>query len=99
MSIQTPEELEALKRIGRIVALALKEMAASVRPGMTTLELDQIGEAVQTLLPEVQKTLRILSADLDGLQTTINEANDLLNDSNRANVASTLKNLNGTLAD
>jgi methionyl aminopeptidase len=48
MSIQTPEELEALKRIGRIVGLALKEMAAKVKPGMTTLELDQIGEAVLT---------------------------------------------------
>jgi methionyl aminopeptidase len=46
MSIQTPEELEAMQRIGRIVGLALQEMAARVKPGMTSLELDQIGEAV-----------------------------------------------------
>ena len=48
MSIHTPEELEALKRIGRIVGLTLQEMVATVKPGMTTVELDRIGEAVLT---------------------------------------------------
>lgn len=46
MSITTPEELEGLLRIGRIVARALKEMSSSLRPGLTTLELDRIGEEV-----------------------------------------------------
>jgi methionyl aminopeptidase len=46
MSITSEEELAALRRIGRIVGLTLKEMAASVKPGMTTAELDAIGAAV-----------------------------------------------------
>jgi methionyl aminopeptidase len=46
MSVTTEKELEALRRIGRIVALARNEMAAAVKPGMTTEELDAIGEAV-----------------------------------------------------
>ena len=46
MSISTPEELEALLKIGRIVATALKEMAARVAPGITTSELDRAGEEV-----------------------------------------------------
>ncbi|MEP6535459.1 MAG: MlaD family protein [Bryobacteraceae bacterium] len=60
---------------------------------------DQLGDAFQTLLPDVQKTLTTLNTDLNGLQTTINEANDLLNDKNRANVAGTLKTLNVALAE
>jgi methionyl aminopeptidase len=43
MTIETEKELEGLKRIGRIVGLTLQEMGNSVRPGMTTLELDEIG--------------------------------------------------------
>ncbi len=42
MSIQTSRELEALKAIGKIVGLALRETAAQVRPGITTAELDEI---------------------------------------------------------
>lgn len=43
MSIETEEELVGLKRIGRIVARVLREMTASLRPGVTTAELDEIG--------------------------------------------------------
>src|SRR5208282_126760 len=43
MSIQTDEELEALRAIGCIVARALREMARQVRPGISTAELDAIG--------------------------------------------------------
>jgi len=43
MSIETDEELEALKAIGRIVGRTLREMAAHVRPGISTAELDVIG--------------------------------------------------------
>jgi methionyl aminopeptidase len=46
MSIKTQAELEALKRCGRIVRIALDTMAASVRPGITTAELDAIGASV-----------------------------------------------------
>ena len=43
MSIESEKDLEALLRIGKIVGLALQEMQNSVRPGMTTAELDEIG--------------------------------------------------------
>lgn len=46
MTINSPDDLAGLKRIGRIVALALKEMRENVRPGITTAALNSIGEAV-----------------------------------------------------
>ncbi len=44
MTIDSEHDLEGLKRIGRVVALALREMKKSVRPGITTAELDEIGK-------------------------------------------------------
>ena len=46
MSIESDKDLYALKRIGRVVALALSEMRRQLQPGMTTAELDDIGQAV-----------------------------------------------------
>ena len=43
MSIKTHADFLGMRRIGRIVALILQEMCASVRRGMTTSELDAIG--------------------------------------------------------
>ncbi len=43
MSIRTAEEMEKLRGIGKIVRLALDKMTASVRSGITTAELDEIG--------------------------------------------------------
>ncbi len=43
MTVDSEEQLEALKRIGRIVALTLKEMSENLRPGISTQELDDIG--------------------------------------------------------
>lgn len=45
MSIESEQDLQALLRIGKIVGLTLQEMRNSVRVGMTTGELDQIGAA------------------------------------------------------
>ncbi len=45
MSIENERELDALKRVGRIVRLALERMQKAVRPGVTTAELDRIGAA------------------------------------------------------
>jgi methionyl aminopeptidase len=41
--ITTDEQLDKLKAIGRICAMAREAMAAALRPGMTTQELDEIG--------------------------------------------------------
>jgi methionyl aminopeptidase len=43
MIVQTNEELEALKKIGRIVAEVRDVMRAATKPGITTKEIDEIG--------------------------------------------------------
>lgn len=43
MSIRTEAELEALKRIGRVVADCLRFMGAKLEPGISTRELDDLG--------------------------------------------------------
>jgi methionyl aminopeptidase len=40
MSVDTPEELAALKAAGRVVAQTIRELRKLVRPGVTTAELD-----------------------------------------------------------
>jgi methionyl aminopeptidase len=46
MCIKSPADLEKLKIIGSIVRKALDVTAAAVRPGITTAELDRIGDRV-----------------------------------------------------
>jgi methionyl aminopeptidase len=46
MTIDSDEDLEGLKRAGRVVAEARDAMLAHVRPGVTTGELDAIGQDV-----------------------------------------------------
>ncbi|WCB94703.1 Methionine aminopeptidase 2 [Baekduia alba] len=41
MSTDTPEQLEGMKAAGRVVAQTIRELRKLVRPGVTTLELDQ----------------------------------------------------------
>jgi phospholipid/cholesterol/gamma-HCH transport system substrate-binding protein len=60
---------------------------------------DDIADAVETMLPDVQTALKSLTGDLDSLHTTIAEATDLLNDKNRQNLAGTLSTLNSSLAE
>ena len=43
MTIENENDLDALKRIGAIVARTLQAMGKALEPGMTTRELDQIG--------------------------------------------------------
>jgi methionyl aminopeptidase len=46
LSITTPEELEHLKAVGAVVYHVLDAMKQGVRPGVTTAELDAIGDKV-----------------------------------------------------
>jgi methionyl aminopeptidase len=46
MSVDTPEDLEGLRRAGRAVAATLREVARRVRPGVTTAELDALAARV-----------------------------------------------------
>lgn len=43
MSISSEEDLEGLRKVGRIVARCLRHMQSRIEPGMTTSELDAIG--------------------------------------------------------
>ena len=40
MSVETPEELRALRAVGQVVARTIRAMRRAVRPGITTAELD-----------------------------------------------------------
>jgi methionyl aminopeptidase len=42
MSVRTPEELDALRAAGQVVANTIRAMRRAVRPGITTAELDAI---------------------------------------------------------
>lgn len=44
MTIEHEDELEALRRVGQLVARVMRHMRASVEAGMTTAEIDAIGE-------------------------------------------------------
>lgn len=46
MTIETENDLVALKRIGRIVSSVLHDMLEAAEPGMTTRELDTLGQAL-----------------------------------------------------
>lgn len=46
MSVETEEELAALRAAGRVVADALRAMRRAVRPGVFTAELDDVGVKV-----------------------------------------------------
>ncbi len=43
MSINSEKDLEALRKVGRIVARCLQFMHSKLEPGITTLELDNLG--------------------------------------------------------
>jgi methionyl aminopeptidase len=46
IELKTPTELDAMRAAGLIVARALAAVAAAVRPGVSTAELDEIAEQV-----------------------------------------------------
>ena len=43
MTVRSQEELEGLKRVGKLVAEALLRMSEAAQPGVTTLQLDEVG--------------------------------------------------------
>lgn len=46
MTIENENDIEGLKRAGRVVSAVLHEMLDALEPGMTTAELDRIGQAL-----------------------------------------------------
>lgn len=46
VTVKTEEEICLMRKAGRILAITHKELEKAVRPGITTLELDQLGEEI-----------------------------------------------------
>src|SRR5215475_3790798 len=64
-----------------------------------TTGLANIGDSIDSLVPQIHTALDKLTMNLDALQTTVARANDLLNDSNRANIGQALARTNDLLND
>jgi phospholipid/cholesterol/gamma-HCH transport system substrate-binding protein len=61
--------------------------------------LAQLGDTIQSLVPQIEDALEKLTLSLDSLQTTVGLANDLMNDTNRANLRQALAGANDLLND
>ena len=46
IAAKTPAELDAMEAAGRIVGIALQEVRAAAKPGVSTLDLDKVAETV-----------------------------------------------------
>ena len=68
-------------------------------PSTEMFGLPQLGESMQSMLPDVQHALTKVNNSLDSLQVTLARANDLLNDPNRAAIAHSLANADKLLAE
>lgn len=64
MSIDSPQDLDGLKRAGAVVAEARDTMLQAVRPGISTLELDLIGRDI--LLKHGARSAPKLAYDFPG---------------------------------
>jgi methionyl aminopeptidase len=64
MSVDTPEELEGLRRAGALAAAVLAEVRAAVAPGVTTGELDAL--AAERMRAAGARSAPILTYDFPG---------------------------------
>ena len=44
ISIKSQEEIELMREAGRILAITHEEMRKALKPGMTTYDIDKLGE-------------------------------------------------------
>ena len=78
---------------------AVRAPPGSVLRSVETTGLANIGDTLDSLVPQIHAALDKLTANLDGLETTITRANDVLNDANRANLGQALARTNDLLND
>jgi phospholipid/cholesterol/gamma-HCH transport system substrate-binding protein len=71
----------------------------SVLRSVEATGLANIGDTLESIVPQINAALDKLTLNLDGLQTVLTRANDLLSDSNRANVGQMLARANDLLND
>jgi phospholipid/cholesterol/gamma-HCH transport system substrate-binding protein len=73
--------------------------SGSTLKGVDFTSLDDIKTMLATLGPSATKLLDNMNDRVTGLQITIDRVNDLLNDTNRGHISSTMANLDGMLAE
>jgi methionyl aminopeptidase len=66
MTVSSTLDISGLQRVGQLVARTIAHMRASVRPGITTAELDLIGERFARA--EGARSAPQLAYDFPGLQ-------------------------------
>ena len=71
----------------------------SVLPSDPYIDFNALTARLNDLAPDAQQLLKTLNARADQLKTTIDRVNDVLNDQNRANVAGTLAETRGMIAE
>jgi hypothetical protein len=68
MTVESDQDLQGLRKVGRVVALTREEMKRAIEPGMTTRELDQVGASVferygaRSVLPTWSMAFQALTA-------------------------------------
>jgi len=80
------------------------QTAATAPPGSVLKSeepfgLAQIGDTVQSLIPQIERVLDKFAVNLDQLQKTLGRADDLLSDRNRENLGQALARANDLLND
>ncbi len=73
ITIKSPREIETMARAGRIVADTLALMRATVKPGMSTLDLDDVAEEFIRSHPGATPSFKGLYNYPKSLCTSINE--------------------------
>lgn len=73
ISLKSPREIEIMARGGAILAATLERLAAEVRPGISTKELDAIGEAFIRSHPGAKPAFKGLYGFPGSVCTSINE--------------------------
>lgn len=71
----------------------------SVLPSDPYIDFNALTARLNDLAPDAQQLLKSLNDRATELRVTINRVNDVLNDQNRANLAGTLTNIHGMLAE
>jgi phospholipid/cholesterol/gamma-HCH transport system substrate-binding protein len=87
------------------IEVSTGSVQAALAPPGSTLQsqeafgLPQLGDAVQAILPDIRTAVQKVNQNLDGLKVTLARANDLLDDRNRANIGSSLNNIQHLTAE
>ncbi|HXK01218.1 MAG TPA: MlaD family protein [Verrucomicrobiae bacterium] len=112
VSPDTPVKTDSLAKISALGALGESYLeittgtrgAALAPPGSTVpskelLAVTDIGDMVAGVVPTAQEVLQNLNNRLTEMKTTLANVNDLLGEPNRKNIAASLTNVNGMLAE